>query len=196
MAAGPVLDTTPAAPVEIQSNGASPALVEIFGFGAPRVLRAGQELSAADWTYTKARELLFYLLTHGPSTKEQIGLALWPDASAAQLRTTFHPTLHHLRRALGGSAWIALSQQRCDVNRSLPHTFDVEEFTRGRAGAARCGDGTGHSDAASRWRGGTLQWQIPRGSRLTAPVTRHADQLTGRQNSPSTVVVNENRPSC
>ena len=54
----------------------------------------------------KVRELLAFLTLHSRSTKEQIGLALWPEASSAQLRNSFHVTLHHLRRLLGPEAWI------------------------------------------------------------------------------------------
>lgn len=121
----------------MQTGDTPTAQVQIFGFGTSRVLRAGRDLGAADGIYAKARELLFYVLMHGPSTKEQIGLALWPNASAAQLRTTFHPTLHHLRRALGGPEWIVLAQQRYDLNRALPYTFDGEQFTAAIAEAQR-----------------------------------------------------------
>ena len=54
-----------------------------------------------DWTYAKARELLFYLVCHPSRSKEQIGLALWADASNAQLQNNFRVVLHHLRQALG-----------------------------------------------------------------------------------------------
>lgn len=54
----------------------------------------------------KVRELLAYLALHPARSKEEIGLALWPDASAAQLRNIFHVTLHHLRRLLGPESWI------------------------------------------------------------------------------------------
>lgn len=187
----PLSDEQPAAPVETKRDDASPAHVAIFGFGAPRVLRAGQELTAADWTYTKARELLFYLLLHGPSTKEQIGLALWPDASAAQLRTTFHPTLHHLRRALGGSAWIVLAQQRYDFNRTLPYAFDVEQFTRAIAQAQREASAAPDvamrllDDAVSRYSGKFLanatdgEWFLPIQDRLQQTYLDALAQLGG-----------------
>jgi DNA-binding SARP family transcriptional activator len=70
-------------------------------------------LTNEDWTYARPRELLFYLLCHeGGRTKEQIGLDLWPDASPAQLRSSFHVTVHHLRRALGGPEWVAFHEGR------------------------------------------------------------------------------------
>jgi len=85
-------------------------------------------LTSADWTYAKAREMLFYLLCSRPQTKEQIGLALWPDASEAQLHNNFRVTLHHLRRALGRHEWILFEDGSYRFNRSLAHWVDVEAF--------------------------------------------------------------------
>jgi hypothetical protein len=82
------------------------ASLRIFALGPGRVERDEHDLAPSEWTYVKSRELLFYLLSHPSRTKEQIGLALWPDASNAQLRSSFHRTLHHLRRALGEGGWI------------------------------------------------------------------------------------------
>jgi DNA-binding SARP family transcriptional activator len=54
-----------------------------------------------------------------------VGLALWPDASAGQLRGSFHVMLHHLRRALGGAdrdaarPWIAFADGRYRLERAL-----------------------------------------------------------------------------
>lgn len=152
-----VPDEQPGGSTKPTNERASMAAVTIVGLGMPRVLRAGRELGAGDWTYTKARELLFYLLVQGASTKGQIGLALWPDASAAQLRTTFHPSLYHLRRALGGSAWILLDQQRYALNRTMPYTFDVEQFTEAIAQANRCA-ATDPDEAISLLRGAIARY--------------------------------------
>jgi len=75
------------------------------------------------------RELLFYLLSYPEGrTKEQIGLALWPEASTSQLRSSFHDTLYHLRRALGGKEWISFQKGRYYFGRSLFYSYDVEAF--------------------------------------------------------------------
>lgn len=100
----------------------------LFALGPARVYRGKYALAHTDWTYAKARELLFYLLDHDARTKEQIGLALWPDASPTQLRNSFHATLHHLRRALGRSEWILFEHDHYSFNRQLPYWFDVEAF--------------------------------------------------------------------
>jgi len=81
-----------------------------------------------DWTYGKARELLFYLVCHPARSKEQIGLALWPDASGTQLRDSFRVVLYHLRQALGPSEWIRFRDCSYEFNRSLPCWIDCEAF--------------------------------------------------------------------
>jgi predicted ATPase/DNA-binding SARP family transcriptional activator len=105
----------------------SPEL-RIFALGAAQVYRGERALAASDWTYIKGRELLYYLLCHRPRTREQIGLALWPDASPAQLRSNLRATLYHLRRALGRSDWILFDGEHYAFNHSLPYWFDVEAF--------------------------------------------------------------------
>lgn len=101
----------------------------VRGFGALEVLRDGRLLTNEDWTYAKPRELLFRLLTTPAGcTKEQIGLDLWPDASPARLRSSFHVTVHHLRRALGAPEWIAFSEGRYRFEAARPMAFDVTQF--------------------------------------------------------------------
>jgi DNA-binding SARP family transcriptional activator len=92
------------------------------------VYQGNRILARTDWRYVKARELLFYLLCHPSKTKEQIGLALWPDASPTQLRSSFHSALHHLRRALGRPEWIVFENDRYSFNRQFLYWFDVETF--------------------------------------------------------------------
>ena len=78
--------------------------MRIHALGAVCIQRGKHEVTTQDFTYSKARELLFYLLLNGPRTKQQIGLALWPEISEEQLRTTFRVVVYHLRRALGDPA--------------------------------------------------------------------------------------------
>ncbi|GJG86093.1 hypothetical protein tb265_12740 [Gemmatimonadetes bacterium T265] len=68
---------------------------------------------------SKVAELLLWLVLHPAGTKEQIGLDLWPDASAAQLRSNFHFTLHHLRRLLGDRGWVAQDGGRYRLARAV-----------------------------------------------------------------------------
>ena len=107
-----------------------PELLRIFALGHARVYRGDRALASSDWTYTKSRELLFYLLSHPSRTKEQIGLDLWPDASVTQLRRSFHNALYHLRRALGKPEWVVFENGRYSFDRSLSYRFDVEVFEK------------------------------------------------------------------
>ncbi len=113
---------------EIAASPVSTVALRMMAFGEARVQRGDHLLTSADWKYAKAKELCFFLLCHSSATKEEIGLALWPDASPAQLRSLFHRTLHHLRRALGRPDWIVLDDERYVFNRALAYWFDVEAF--------------------------------------------------------------------
>ncbi|MCX7755203.1 MAG: tetratricopeptide repeat protein [Anaerolineales bacterium] len=108
-----------------------------FALGASRVLVGERNLTDTDWTYLKAKELFFYLLLHPAATKEQIGLDLWPEASPTQLRSAFHRTMHHLRRALGKAEWVVFENEAYALNRALPHWFDVQTFEAALTQAGR-----------------------------------------------------------
>jgi predicted ATPase/DNA-binding SARP family transcriptional activator len=98
------------------------------------VARDGARLPPGELPAGKATELLLFLVLHPEGrTKEQIGLALWPDASAGQLRANFHVTLHHLRRALGGSnnqeratQWISFADGRYRLGRETAALLDCD----------------------------------------------------------------------
>lgn len=100
----------------------------MYALGPTKVLIDGQVITSSDWKYLKARELFFYLLSVSSSTREQIGIDLWPEASAAELRSSFHRRLHHARRALLGAEWIRFDGEtyRFDAGQGL--WYDVERF--------------------------------------------------------------------
>ena len=127
-AATPVAAAVTSAPAPVVRAVTMPVL-EINALGVLRVLRQGRALTNEDWTYAKPRELLFYLLWHPDGrTKEQIGLDLWPDASPARLRSSFHVTVHHLRRALGAPEWIAFHEGRYRFENTNECSYDVQRF--------------------------------------------------------------------
>lgn len=111
--------------------------LRIFALSTARVEVAGHTLASSEWTYAKSRELLFYLLSHPPRTREQVGLDLWPDASSSRLRKAFHNALYYLRQALGRREWVVFEGGRYTFNRSLGHWFDVEAFESKLAEARR-----------------------------------------------------------
>jgi non-specific serine/threonine protein kinase len=120
-----------AAPAKV----AAPVTLRIFSLGPAQVFLGDRLIH--EWTYTKARELLYFLLTHPPQSKAQIGLALWPDASPVQLRNIFHRTLYSLRHALGRADWITFENDAYTVNRARPLEFDADTFAAGVRAAQR-----------------------------------------------------------
>ncbi|MDF1506509.1 hypothetical protein PYV61_26375, partial [Roseisolibacter sp. H3M3-2] len=99
------------------TRGAAPALA-VHVLGPLALARHGVAVVDIALPTAKARELLYFLLLTPRATKDQIGLALWPDASAAQVRNNFHVTLHHLRRALGDRKWIVFDEEGYRLERA------------------------------------------------------------------------------
>jgi DNA-binding SARP family transcriptional activator len=145
---------------------AKPAIIEvkaeaelrIFALGSTRVLRGERELASSDWKYAKTREMFFYLLCYPSRTKEQIGVALWPDASPAQLRSNFRVALYHLRRALGCPEWILFENDQYTFNRSRNYWFDVEAFEFDLAEARRVSAEGQRSEGAGEQRAQAIQY--------------------------------------
>ena len=117
---------------------AGSTVMRIFALGHARVEQDGRPLDSPEWIQ-KPRKLLYYLLSHPEGrTKEEIGLALWPEASTSRLRSSFHDTLYRLRRALGGKEWISFEKGRYAFGRSLDYFYDVDAFEEKLSEAAAC----------------------------------------------------------
>ena len=114
--------------------------LRLYGLGSARVMLGDRTIAATEWTYSRARDLLFYLATEGTASREEIGLVFWPDASPEQLRRNLGVTLHHLRKALGSSEWVLFDKERYRFNRSLGCWYDVEAFMALRTSAASIAD--------------------------------------------------------
>ena len=71
--------------------------VTVEWFGAFTLREGGKEIRIA---LTKARELLAFLLLHGPSTRAQIIAALWPDSPPKPATEYFKVALKRLREDL------------------------------------------------------------------------------------------------
>ncbi|MFN8475254.1 MAG: tetratricopeptide repeat protein [Anaerolineae bacterium] len=102
--------------------------VRIYGLGNAQLYRGDYHVQPPDYTYTRAPELLFYLLTQPNRSMHAIGAAIWPEATPQQMRGRFHTTLHNLRKVLGDRDWILRSRDEYTFNRDLPHWCDVEAF--------------------------------------------------------------------
>ena len=114
------------------------ARLRVLALGPLQVFVDDKPVESMAWGSARPRELLVYLLMHPEGrTKEQVGLAFWPDASSAQLRNSFHVTLHRLRKALGNPEWVSLAHDRYRVDPSVLEEFDVAEFERDVTAARR-----------------------------------------------------------
>ena len=124
-------------PIADLVGGGGPRL-RVLALGPLQVFVDGELVGSVAWGSARPRELLVYLLMHPEGrTKEQVGLAFWPDASTAQLRNSFHVTLHRLRRALGNPEWITLVRDRYRVDPAVLEEFDVQAFERDVAAARK-----------------------------------------------------------
>ncbi|GLC23817.1 BTAD domain-containing putative transcriptional regulator [Roseisolibacter agri] len=128
-----------ATPIAAPSDGDERATtsLRIRVLGPFLVQRDGVEVPLEAWRSAKARELLLHLVLHGARSREQIGLALWPDASDAQVRNAFHVTLHALRRALGGREWVVFDGSAYALRRDGDVAVDVDALLDAAAGARR-----------------------------------------------------------
>ncbi|MHB1327856.1 MAG: AAA family ATPase, partial [Gemmatimonadales bacterium] len=142
--------TVPLAPVLPPSaqQAAIPTPLVVHALGRLEVRLHGEPIDQAAWGSARARELLLLLLTNPRGlTKEQVGAALWPEASSAQLRNAFHVTLHRLRKALGGTDRIVSVDERYRLAPSLEVDFDAIAFDR-QMTAALSAARRGSADAA------------------------------------------------
>jgi predicted ATPase/DNA-binding SARP family transcriptional activator len=98
--------------------------------GGSSVHLAGRPLTTADWGYAKPRELLYLFASSPPLTREQIGLALWPELTAGQLRNALHSALRQLRRTLGDPGWVGFTGGRYALDEARPLDCDLREFER------------------------------------------------------------------
>ena len=107
--------------------------------GAGEVFTHVRQLGASDWTYTKSRELVFYLLLHPSATREEVGVDFWPDADTEQVRKRFSAALAHARTALGREREsIVLRDGHYALNPELRIWFDVRSFEDALKAAQRC----------------------------------------------------------
>jgi DNA-binding SARP family transcriptional activator len=112
--------------------------LRVLALGSLEVFVDDEPIDSTAWGSARPRELLIYLLMHPEGrTKEQVGLIFWPEASSAQLRNSFHVTLHRLRKALRNPNWITATNDRYRVDPEIIEEFDVANFERDVAMARR-----------------------------------------------------------
>jgi len=124
-------------PIPAGDRVAADGTLRIRALGAATVHRGEVAVTAADWGYAKPRELLFLLVTSEPLTREQIGVALWPDLTRDRLANALHSALRGVRRALGDPGWVTYSDGRYAFNAERDCDCDVRVFEQSLAAARR-----------------------------------------------------------
>ena len=156
---------------EDEAAASDSPLLHVGDLGALEIALGGKPIASDGRGSNRARELLVFLLAHPPGpTKDEVGVAFWPDATADQVKNSFHVTLHRLRKLLGGADTVTLDGARYVV--SIPHTSESGQFDKAMHEALRSGDVDSLQRALSLYRGEFLQgedageWSLPIRSRL------------------------------
>jgi predicted ATPase/DNA-binding SARP family transcriptional activator len=134
--------------------------LRVSALGPLEIYRGDELLSVDRWSYAKPRELLLYLLCNpAGATKEQIGAAIWPNGTSAQVRNNLHVTLHYVRKALGSSDWIVYADDRYQISRTRTVSFDLDTFEEAAdtiIGNPEAADDAGIDDVLALYRGDFL----------------------------------------
>ncbi len=126
---------SPGTPATLVPATPAPAL-RILTLGGFEV--QGESVEAGSWTYARPQELLLLFLLHPRGvTRQEIGETIWPDATPAQVKNSFHVSLHHLRKRLGSPEWILLDQERYRLAWERGIEWDAQHFEEGIRAALR-----------------------------------------------------------
>ena len=153
---------------------AEPALLHVADLGPLQVTLGGRPLASEGRASQRARELLVFLLAqpHG-ATKEEVGVAFWPDATTEQVKNSFHVTLHRLRKLLGGSETVAAEGARYCI--AIPYSVDSRRFESELTAALRQNDTALIEAALALYAGDFLQGEDA--GEWCLPIRAHLRQL-------------------
>jgi predicted ATPase/DNA-binding SARP family transcriptional activator len=176
-AAAPVPAPAHAGAVNPSVPALGPLVVDlrVSALGPLEVVLRGEPLGTGAWAYAKPKELLVFLLLHPAGrTREQVGHAIWPGASAAQVKNSFHVTLHHLRKTLGAAEWIVIEGDRYRLSPDVRWDLDAERFERDARRALRdqAADADGLRAVLDVYRGDLLDGEV-----VGPWVEEHRDRL-------------------
>ncbi len=149
----------------------TPSQLNVGDLGPLKITINGEPLATDGRVSQRARELLVFLLAHPPGpTKEEVGVAFWPDATTEQVKNSFHVTLHRLRKLLGGADSVVADGARYRI--AIPHAADSQRFESEMTAALRRNDADAIESALALYHGDFLQgedageWCLPIRSRL------------------------------
>jgi len=102
--------------------------IRSYGFGQPRAVIGGHEITDLEWRSEKSKEMFFFFLCNRrPLRKEEIITALWPDLPEEKTTSAFHSNMYRLRKALYQDC-IAKDSGRYILDPQGRFGFDVEAF--------------------------------------------------------------------
>lgn len=157
-----------------ESAPAAPRTLEVRDLGPLQITLAGAPLAPEARASGRARELLAFLLAH-PSgrSREEVGVAFWPDAAPDQVKNSFHVTLHRLRKLLGGADTVTAEGARYRV--AVPAVVASRRFEAEIATALRAPDAARLELALSLYEGDYLQGEEM--GEWCLPIRNHLRQL-------------------
>ena len=146
----------------------------IEDLGPLQITIGGRPLPNEGRASNRARELLVFLASNPMgATKEQAGLAFWPDATTEQVKNSFHVTLHRLRKMLGGAHAIASDGPRYRI--AIPHVTLSRKFESDTTAALKSSNVAALQTALAMYRGEFLHGE--EAGEWCQPVRSHLQQL-------------------
>ncbi len=143
----PALSLVP--PLTVIAPPKMPA-VRARALGTSEVLCDGEPVERQRWQTDKAREMFFYLLSNqGWVRRDRVMCALWPELDMARAESSFHTTLHRLRRALFAEV-VEQGNGRYRCNPDADLWYDVAEFESALAQAKAVDDQGGRERVLRR----------------------------------------------
>jgi two-component SAPR family response regulator len=134
-----------------------------YALGSARVERRADVLV---WESQKAMELLFYLLENpGGVTSWQAAEDLWGDKDESKASSSFHTTLHRLRKVVGADA-VTSANRRYYLSKKIGFAYDVERFRTLAKRAPEAGTVEAYKAAGDAYGGAYLpefdsEWVVP-----------------------------------
>jgi two-component SAPR family response regulator len=166
------------------------ASLVIRALGNPEVSVNGQVISMSDWRTQSVRDLFFFFLYKQEAvTKEQVGVALWPETRDIQsLKARFKNEIYRLRRAAGRDV-IVFDDEYYRFNREMDYEYDVEAFDSYLMRSSKTADLTSRMEnlqkAIDLFQGPYLadvdgDWAVPERERLNRAYTVTLEELARR----------------
>jgi predicted ATPase/DNA-binding SARP family transcriptional activator len=164
------------APQPARVAAAGGHVIHIHDLGPLRVTLDGKPLDGVSRASARASEMLVFLASHPEGrTKEEVGVALWPDASTEQVKNSFHVTMHRLRKALGRNDAVTSDGGRYRIDPRVSHIAASREFERDVTAALRGDDPPRLQAALAAYGGDFLQGEDV--GEWCLPIRAHLRQL-------------------